>query len=83
MATHTLAHPVNCTSQVRGCGGGSGAARGAGRAPHHGGRARSHCRFVLPLIHFIPDLLRDLVPLFLKQRCNRTLHGGRLRHRAR
>jgi hypothetical protein len=29
-----------------------------------GARARSHCRFVLPLIHFIPDLLKYSVPLF-------------------
>ena len=39
-------------------------------------RAQSHCRFVLPLIHFILDWLRYLVPLFLKQQCDRTL--GRL-----
>jgi hypothetical protein len=36
-------------------------------------RARSHCRFVPPLIHFTPDSLRDLVPLFLKRQCDRTL----------
>ena len=30
------------------------------------GRARSHCRFVLPLIHFIPESLSYSVPLFLK-----------------
>jgi hypothetical protein len=30
-------------------------------------RVRSHCRFVLPLIHFIPDSLRYSVPLFLKR----------------
>ena len=36
-------------------------------------RARSHCRFVLPLIHFIPDSLRYSVPLFLKRQCDRTL----------
>ena len=35
--------------------------------------ARSHCRFVLLLIHFIPDLLTYLVPLFLKRQCDRTL----------
>ena len=29
-----------------------------------GGRARSHCRFAPPLIHFIPDLLPYSVPLF-------------------
>jgi hypothetical protein len=32
-----------------------------------GGRARSHDRFALPLISFIPDSLRVPVPLFLKQ----------------
>jgi hypothetical protein len=36
-------------------------------------RARSLCRFVLPRIHFIPDLLTYLVTLFLKRRCDRTL----------
>jgi hypothetical protein len=36
-------------------------------------RAQSHCRFVLPLIRFIPDLLTYLVPLFLKRQCDRTL----------
>jgi MFS family permease len=36
-------------------------------------RARSHCRFVPPLIHFIPDLLTYSVPLFLKRQCDRTL----------
>ena len=36
-------------------------------------RARSHCRFVLPLIHFILESLIYSVPLFLKRRCDRTL----------
>ena len=36
-------------------------------------RARSHCRFVLLLIHFIPYSLIYSVPLFLKQQCDRTL----------
>ena len=36
-------------------------------------RARSHCRFVPPLIHFIPDSLTQSVPLFLKRQCDRTL----------
>jgi hypothetical protein len=43
-------------------------------------RARSHCRFVPPLIHFIPDLLRESVPLFLKRQCDRML-GRRARPR--
>ena len=42
-----------------------------------GGRVRSHCRFVRPLTLFTPDSLGDLVPLFLKRRCDRTLGGGR------
>ena len=36
-------------------------------------RARSHCRFAPPLIHFIPDLLTYSVPPFLKRQCDRTL----------
>ena len=40
------------------------------------GRARSHCRFVLQVIHFIPDLLTYSVPLFLKRQCDRTLLPG-------
>ena len=36
-------------------------------------RARSHCRFVLPLVRFIPDSLTYSVPLFLKRQCDRTL----------
>ena len=47
---------------------GHGSARAEARA-----RARPHPRFVLPLIHFIPDLLTYLVPLFLKRQCDRTL----------
>jgi hypothetical protein len=45
-----------------------------GRGMH---RARSHCRFVRPLIHFTPDSLTYSVPLFLKRQCDRTLgmHG--------
>ena len=39
-------------------------------------RARSHCYFELPLIHFMPDSLRLSVPLFLKRQCDQTL--GRL-----
>ena len=42
-----------------------------------GGRARSHCRFVLPFIYFIPESLTYSVPLFLKRQCDRTLRGGR------
>jgi hypothetical protein len=41
-------------------------------------RTRSHCRFVLQLIHCITDLLRDSVPLFLKRQCDRT--PGPTRH---
>jgi hypothetical protein len=35
--------------------------------------ARPHCRFVLPLIHFIPDSLAYSVPLFLQRQYDRTL----------
>jgi hypothetical protein len=38
-----------------------------------GPRARSQRRFVPPLIHFIPDSLRDSVPLFPRRQCDRTL----------
>jgi hypothetical protein len=34
--------------------------------------ARSYCRFVLPLIHFIPESLTYSVPIFLKRQCDRT-----------
>ena len=30
-----------------------------------------------PLIHFIPDLLKYSVPLFLKRQCDRSLRAGR------
>jgi hypothetical protein len=36
-------------------------------------RARSHCRFVRPHIHFIPDSLTYAVALFLNRQCDRTL----------
>jgi hypothetical protein len=36
---------------------------GRGIRPRGAVRARSHCRFVLPLIHFIPDSLTCSVPL--------------------
>jgi hypothetical protein len=35
-----------------------------------------HCRFVPPLIHFIPGSLTISVPLFLKRQCDRTRHQG-------
>ena len=41
-------------------------------AGHGGLRARSHCRFVLLLIQFIPESLTYSVPLILKRQCNRT-----------
>ena len=40
-------------------------------------RARPRCRFVTPLIHFIPELLAYSVPLLLKRQCGRTLGGPR------
>jgi hypothetical protein len=39
-------------------------------------RARSHCRFVPPFIHFIPNSLSYSVPLYLKRQCDRTLGAG-------
>jgi hypothetical protein len=44
----------------------------AAEAAQGDARARSHCRFVPPLIHCIPDLLTYSVPLFLKRQCDRT-----------
>jgi hypothetical protein len=76
-------------------GGGAGGAlhRGplpAGQSDRPNGRGacrtRSHYRFVLPLIHFIPYSLTYSVPLFLKRQCDRTLgvrgHPGRAGQRA-
>ena len=42
-----------------------------------GARARSRRRFAPPLIHFIPESLTYLAPLFLSRRCGRTLGGVR------
>jgi hypothetical protein len=36
-------------------------------------RARSHCHFRLPLIHFTPESPTIPVPLFLNRQCDRTL----------
>jgi hypothetical protein len=36
-------------------------------------RARSHCCFAPPLIHFIPDSLMHSVPLSRQRQCARTL----------
>ena len=36
-------------------------------------RARSHCRFAPPLVHFIPASLTCSVSRFLKRQCDRTL----------
>jgi hypothetical protein len=52
----------------------AGGIRGRGRAGG-GRRARSHCRFVLPLINSIPDPRTYSVPLFLKRQCDQTLGG--------
>jgi hypothetical protein len=54
------------------------AATGSGRATAKRGgggsaRARSHCRFVPPRIHFIPDSPAYSVPLCVKRQCNLTL----------
>jgi hypothetical protein len=54
------------------------------RATRRGrGGARSHCRYVLPLIRFTPESRTYSVPLFLKRQCDRTLGGGPRRCRAR
>jgi hypothetical protein len=45
---------------------------------HGARRARSHCHFVPPLIHFIPDSLTYSAPLFLKRQCDRTLGARQL-----
>ena len=69
----------------------SGAAAGGGGRPERPGgrplavgggraRARSHRRFVRPLIHCIPDALRESVPLFLSRQRDWTL--GCARHSA-
>ena len=36
-------------------------------------RVWSHCRLAPPRIHFIPDSLRESVPLFLQPQCHRAL----------
>jgi hypothetical protein len=46
-------------------------------------RARSHCRFVTPLIHFMPESLKYSETLFLKRQCDRTLGLAPLQHRSR
>ena len=54
--------------RVRSAGAAGGGLRGRPKeAGGGGGRARPQCRFVQPLIHFIPDLLTYSVPLFLKR----------------
>jgi hypothetical protein len=54
-----------------------------GAAAQHGRRrARSYCRFILPLIKFIPYSLTYSVPLFMKRQCDRIL-GRRLPERRR
>jgi hypothetical protein len=74
------------------------AIRGGDVLRRSGRRARSHCRFALPLIRFIPESLTYSAPLFLKRQCDRTLglrqprrgprrplvlHAGRVRVRRR
>ena len=45
--------------------------------PRPASGVRSHCHFVLASIQFIPDSLRDSVPLFLKRQCDEPyLRGG-------
>jgi hypothetical protein len=42
-------------------------------APRARSHRHKHCRFVRPLVHFIPYLRTYSVPLFLKRQCDRTL----------
>jgi hypothetical protein len=46
------------------------------RAAPPAGRARSQCRFVPPLVHFVPESLTYSVPLSLKRQCDRTPPAG-------
>ena len=66
--------------RTRGAGGRRRRARGG--VPGDG-LARSHCRFVLPLIHFTLDSQRESVPLFLERRRDRTLGDGLVEHAER
>jgi hypothetical protein len=67
-----IRHPLLLKRQ---CGRTLGAARHQPLALRHrcAPRARSHLRFALPLIRFIPDSLRESVSLFLERQCDRTL----------
>ena len=58
-------------------GGGAAQVRPALPAARGGRRARSHCRFVSPRIHFIIDSRRESVPLFLKRPGDRAPGGRR------
>jgi hypothetical protein len=79
-------HPISSSSSPhpliappRGARAGGQAPGGGRRAGAEGARrARSHCRLVAPLIHFVPVLLTYSVPLFLKRQCDRTIgaRGG-------
>ena len=48
------------------------ARRARQRLARPAGRARSHCRFPPPLIHFAPESLTYSAPPFLKRQCDRT-----------
>jgi hypothetical protein len=55
-------------------------AGGRGRGGRRGAaRARSHCRFVLPFVHLIPDSRTYSVPLVLERQCDRTPGGAGVR----
>jgi hypothetical protein len=58
--------PLEPHQRLRLAGGGPGAAR-----------ARSHCRFALPLIHCIPESLTYSVPLYLKRQRGRAPGAAR------
>ena len=67
---------VHGVREHRSCAECAGSTHRPGPGPSAAGgaaRVRSHCRFTLPLIHFIPDSRTYSVSLFLKRRCDRTL----------
>jgi hypothetical protein len=52
------------------------ARRRGGQRERGGARARSHCRFVPPLIRFTLGSRTCSVPLIMKRQCDRTLGGA-------
>jgi hypothetical protein len=73
---HLMSHNYATFCDMNICSRGYGGRRMLYNGGGGGGRARSHCRFIRPLIHFTPDSLTYSVPLFLKRQCDRTPGGG-------